>query len=160
VRFEAKSWFVIDDFGFGWPGAFALDIEPNAGPNTLNLASNGVIKVALLGSADADVSRITLRTLRLENAAPFRYQLSDLGSQSDGEDTAGGFRRQDGYQDVLLYFRTQDVLSVLRYREFNTVQRLTLRGKLLGGTDIAATDCVRLLGPVERKWPSLKRSRW
>jgi len=160
VRCEAKSWFVIDDFSFGYPGAFALDIEPNAGPNTLNLASKGVLKVALLGSADADVSRITLSTLRLENAAPFRYKLSDLGSKSEITDSSGGSRERDGYQDVLLYFRTQDVLSVLRDREFNTVQRLTLRGKLLGGTDIAATDCVLLLGPVQRKWPSLIRATW
>ena len=53
-----------------------VDIKPGSYPNAINLKSNGSVPVALLGSADFDVSSVDLATVKfgkmheMESGAP------------------------------------------------------------------------------------------
>ena len=50
-----------------------VDIKPTSCPNPLNPKSNGVVPVAILGTADFDVSQIDPASILLEGVAPLRW---------------------------------------------------------------------------------------
>ena len=49
-----------------------VDIKPGSCPNPLNVASKGVLPVAILGSGDFDVTDIDIAPTRLAGVAPKR----------------------------------------------------------------------------------------
>ena len=79
-----------------------IDVRPGSYPNPINLGSQGVVPVALLGNAVFDVATVDMSTVlfhpmgRCEQAAaPQRYALTDVNS--------------DGYPDLIFHFVTQEV---------------------------------------------------
>ena len=112
--------------------AVEIDIKPASPSNTINLNSNGVVDVAILGSEDLDVSEIDQETLDFAAASP----------RVKGRSGKGSFRdvNGDSYEDLVVHFLTQDVELGQGSEE------ATLTGQLLDGTEFFGTDDVRIVG--------------
>jgi len=81
----------------------SIDIKPGSYPNAINITSNGVIPVALLGSATFDVYTVDINTVEFgpmsqhmhgAGARPVRYAYEDVNN--------------DGLVDLIFNFKTQD----------------------------------------------------
>jgi hypothetical protein len=151
------------------PGEFALgfspapttvtvpvDIKPGDCPNPVNLGSQGVLPVAILGTADFDVTTIDPNTVTLAGVAPLRWSLEDVGAPYEPL-----VRRIDAYQcntmgpdghlDLALKFDTQEIAAALGNVNDKEVRTLQVRAQLLsglsvlsaqGGTEVQGEDVV------------------
>jgi hypothetical protein len=132
----------------------AVDIRPGSCPNPLNCKSKGVLPVAILGTADFDVTTIDPVTVRLAGAAPLRWDYEDVatayepftGKQDCNMDC--NEMGPDGYMDATLKFKTQEVVEALGEAVQDgacIVAQLT--GNLregAGGTEIVGEDVIRI----------------
>ncbi|MHC4575609.1 MAG: hypothetical protein ACYS76_16065 [Planctomycetota bacterium] len=131
-----------------------IDIKPGGCPNPLNLESKGVLCVAVLGSEDLDVTDIDPVSVRLEGVAPVRSSLQDVSTPvaDDANACDCGEQGNDGYTDLVLKFKTQDVVAELipdsGELAKGDVLALTLTAGLTNGKMIAGADCVVLVGNV------------
>jgi hypothetical protein len=76
-----------------------VDIKPGSDRNPVNVGSQGVIPVAILGSADFDVHDVDVSSLAFGPlGAPEAHGQGELEDVND-----------DGYVDLMLHFRTQAV---------------------------------------------------
>ena len=138
----------------GLPVEVAVDIRPGSCPNPLNCRSNGVLPVAILGSATFDVTEIDPATVRLAGVAPLRGDYEDVatpyeplvGRQDCRIDcTSMG---PDGYMDATLKFATQDVVAALgTVVEDGACVVAQLTGSLresAGGTEFVGEDVIRI----------------
>jgi hypothetical protein len=117
-----------------------LDIKPQSCPNPLNTNSKGVLPVAILGMAGFDVTTIDVASVLLEGVAPVGDSLEDVATPFDPIepcdcDTLG----PDGYLDLTLKFKTQDIVAALGAVNDGDEIILTLTG-----TGITAQDCVTI----------------
>ena len=83
-----------------------IDIKPGSYPNSLNINGHGVIPVAILGSADFDVTNINIETLSF---AGLELRVKGNGSpQCSIQDVSGDFTNPegapDGYPDLVCQF--------------------------------------------------------
>jgi hypothetical protein len=120
----------------------SVDIKPMSWPNPLNVNGKGVLPVAILGTADFDVSQVDPATVRLEGVAPLRWALEDVGTA--GDPLAG----PDGFTDLSLKFKTQEIVSALGDVDDKDVVVLHLTGNLkeeFGGTPISGQDVVLII---------------
>jgi hypothetical protein len=118
--------------------AVYVDIKPQSCPNPLNTNSRGVLPVAILGTASLDVTTIDVASLLLEGVAPVGDSIEDVATPFDPIepcdcDTLG----PDGYLDLTLKFKTQDIVAALGAVSDGDVIMLTLTG-----TGIMGQDCV------------------
>ena len=121
----------------------SIDIEPNSCPNPLNVGSRGVLPVAILGSEDFDVTSIDVATIRLAGVAPIRSSYEDVNTPViDGEECECTTEDPDGYLDLTLKFKTQDIVAALGEVVDGETLVLTLTGVLNDQTPIVGTDCV------------------
>ena len=107
----------------------AIDIQPGSNPKSVNPGSNGVIPVAVLGSATFDATQVDSSTVGFGpgNALPDR----------DGKVTdANG----DGRADVVFHFRTD--ASGIQCGS-NTA---SLRGKTFSGDSFEGSGSIRTVG--------------
>lgn len=134
----------VDDATFSMSGAttVALDVKPGSCPNALNPNAHGRVPVAILGNAGFDVSQIDPSSLLLGCVAPIGTQLEDVGTpffdNSCGCTTDG----PDGVMDLTMKFETADIAAILSGL---AVEELTLTGRLVDGTPIEGSDCIRLV---------------
>lgn len=131
-----------------------VDIKPQSCPNPLNCRDSGVLPVAILGTADFDVTQVDPASVRLEGVPPLRSALEDVatpfapftGKQDCQIDcTHAG---PDGFLDLTLQFDTQEVLNAIGPVEDRACLVLQLTGNLkpeFGGTPIVGEDVVRIL---------------
>ena len=80
----------------------SVDVKPESYPNPINLKSQGLIPVGLLGGAEFSVANVDLSTVqfhpmdRCEQAvAPKKSAFTDIN--------------HDGYTDIIFHFATQEV---------------------------------------------------
>ncbi len=136
----------------------ALDIKPESCPNPLNLRSRGKLPVAILGTADFDVSEIDSATVRLVGVAALRSKFDDVatpfepfvGREDCLDCTAEG---EDGFLDLTLKFDRQAVVSAIEDELAAAGEApladgecavLILEGELFDGTAIVGEDVVRI----------------
>jgi hypothetical protein len=81
----------------------AIEAAIDVHPDSINLASNGVITAAILSTDTFDASLVDVSTVELAGAQAVHYAF---------EDTDG-----DGDLDLILHFRTQDTNLAERYAE-------------------------------------------
>lgn len=140
----------------GWPAvAVDIDIKPGSCPNPFNVGSRGVLPVAVLGSEDLDVNTIDPVSIRLAAVAPLRSSLEDVAAPvADANECESGMAGPDGYMDLTVKFKTQQIVSELlcAHGEPLAAQALllTLTGVLHDGTPIEGSDWVLVLGNVPR----------
>ena len=108
-----------------------IDIKPGSEPNSINNNGKGVIPVAILGSADFDVSQIDPTTVKLGVC-----EIKKVGKQgkllAHIEDVD-----VDGYDDLVVQIEkcTFDVSD----------EEATLTGELYSGAPFVGTDSIRLV---------------
>jgi hypothetical protein len=122
-----------------------IDIKPGSIPNCFNVNGHGVIPVAILGSADFDVSQIDTYSLSFGGLA-VRFKGKN-GPQCSVEDVSGDFITYpeggpDGYPDLVCQFVDDDTFVAVGD------DTATVTGNLLaefGGTAFTGSDdiCLR-----------------
>lgn len=104
-----------------------IDIKPGSDPNSINTDRNGVIAVAILGSASFDVQTVDETTVEFgpNGAAPCKRNaaLEDANA--------------DGFVDMVFHFRVAE--TGIASGDVSA----TLTGELLDGTPFDASDSVR-----------------
>lgn len=148
------------------PTGVVMDIRPGSCPNPINRRSKGVIPIALFGSSDFDVEQVDISSLMLFRAdgmggivSPHEgppgphTTVSDIGAAGlpgeEDEDCAcrESSSEEDGFMDLVMKFKTADVMHQLELDEFErgTQVELMLSGYMLDGSEFSASDCVRVL---------------
>jgi len=124
------------------PYAVDIDIKPGSFPNAININSNGVIPVAILGSADFDVRDIKISTLSFAGLA-VRVKGNNQ-PQCSLEDVSGDFSggpegAPDGYEDLVCHF--------VNYPEKWDPEdgEAILIGELLNGTLFGGIDSIKVI---------------
>jgi len=102
-----------------------IDIKPGSDQNSINLKSKGVVPVAILTTDNFDAATVDPATVELAGASPVRWKLEDVDN--------------DGYDDMILHFRTQD----LDLEQDSTDAMLT--AELLTEEAVFGTDEVRIV---------------
>jgi len=156
------KWVESDaPIGICIPVSVAVDIKPGSCPNPLNLKSQGVLPVAILGTQDFDAGAIDAVSVELAGVGAIRHSYEDVASPvTDGNECECTEDGPDGYIDLALKFRTQDIVEQLIYSQDDLAKdqtlALTLTGELFDDTGIEGTDCVVLVGNVP-KWLAARR---
>lgn len=155
-------WDITEDESYPFLRAFvtptiqvSVDIKPGDCPNPFNLASNGVLPVAIAGSETLDVSAIDVASIRLADVGAVRSSFEDVSTQTaDGQQCACGAEGPDGYTDLTLKFKVQQLVEAMAITTDDLTQddvlELTLTGVLTDGTRIEGTDCVAVVGKAHR----------
>jgi len=129
-----------------------IDIKPQSCPNPLNVNNKGLLPVAILGSEDLDVTTIDVASIRLADVAPIRSSFEDVAAPViDGEECECTTEGPDGYLDLTLKFKTQDIVQALGEVVDGEVLALTLTGELSDETSIEGADCIRVKKPRAKK---------
>jgi hypothetical protein len=149
-------------YEFQPPLLLAMDIKPGGCPNSFNINSNGVLPVALLGSADLDVTQVNLASVHISRVDEVGEHLTPHegppGPHTTIEDVATPFTgpacachdfEGDGFLDLSLKFKSADLVAALELNSLTVgaLVPLVLNGELLDGTAFVAYDCVRLIPP-------------
>jgi streptogramin lyase len=130
-----------------------VDIKPQSCRNPLNVKKNGVLPVAILGTADFDVTEIDPATVDLMGVAPLRWAVEDVatpyepyvGKQDAFDCTEEG---ADGFTDLTLKFDAQEIVGALGEVSDGDVLVLHLGGMLkeeFGGHIFFGEDVVVIL---------------
>ena len=119
-----------------------IDIKPGSYPNAININGKGVIPVAILGSADFDVTQIDLSTL---NFAGLAVRVKGNGQpQCSIEDVSGDFSTglegtPDGFDDLVCQF----VDDPATWTVGNGSAILT--GQLIDGAPFEGNDSIKIV---------------
>ena len=115
----------------------------------------GVLPVAILGTDGFDVNTIDPSTVELEGVSQLRWNLEDVATPVESEDTcecttAG----PDGFDDLTLKFSVQEIVAALGPVNDGEVLSLLLTANTLpeyGSAPVQGSDCVivRLKGKPE-----------
>ena len=137
-----RDWIAIDFMEIyvetAIPVAVSINVKPgDGGPKKVNLKSNGVIPVAILGSEDVEVSRVDVATLMFgPGTSKPDHDLSKPGVY------AGHLKdvNDDGFTDLVSHYRVQEA----GFSPGDT--EACLEGNLISGEAITGCDAVELLG--------------
>jgi hypothetical protein len=136
------------------PKIVSIDIRPASCFNPLNLRSNGILPIAVLGTEDFDVNDIDIASVRLADVAPFRSNYQDITGPESEEPNACGCADTcpDGYTDLMLKFRASELAEALTdiYGQITKGDELelTLTGQLHDGSLIEGLDYITVVGKV------------
>jgi len=139
VGSPAGTWLPYRHILIGYPGGLVpvdIDIKPGDDTNTINNDGHGVIPVAILGSADFDVTQIDVATVALAGMAVRAVGKADkyLASIEDVD--------ADGIDDLVVKIEDTDGAFTEGTAE------ATLTGNLLeayGGTPFQGTDSITIV---------------
>jgi hypothetical protein len=145
----------------------SIDIKPQSCPNPLNVKSQGVLPVAILGTDDFDVTNINPDTVTLEGQLALKSAIEDVATPYEPTDKTDCLDcitdGPDGYLDLILHFNTQDIINMLENQSLSQEDIelledvttadindgdcviLTLYGELSYGTPIKGEDSVLIL---------------
>ena len=105
-----------------------INLKPQSNPNCLNTRAKGVTSVAILGSADFDVSTVDDTTVTFAGAAAVRCSVEDV-SPHEGD-------APDGFDDLVCKFNRSDLDGLVPSRQ---CVELTLSAETASGP-IEASD--------------------
>jgi hypothetical protein len=131
-----------------------VDVRPTSCPNPLNVRTQGVLPVAILGTADFDVTDLDPTTVMLEGVEPVRWGAPEdvatpfepfTGKTEAMDCTTKG---SDGHLDQVFFFDVQEIIAALggagALGDGDAVV-LHLTGELTDGTIINGEDVVRII---------------
>jgi hypothetical protein len=115
-------------------GNVIIDIKPGSDPNSINLGSNGVVPVAILGSVYFDAAEVNPLTVTLSGAAAkLKGNSGNAGSLEDVND--------DGYLDRVVQVITEQLVLT----SVDTVA--VLNAYTYAGLALAGSDWIRIVPP-------------
>lgn len=124
-----------------------VDIKPVDCPNPLNVKSKSVLPVAILGTEDFDVNTIDIASVRLDGVAPVRSSYEDVGAPlADANECECTTEGPDGYLDLTLKFKTQEIVEAIGEVNHGEVLPMVLTGVLSDETPIEGADCIVIRG--------------
>jgi hypothetical protein len=131
-----------------YPGLkVSVDIKPTSCPNPLNVKSSGVLPVAILGTQDFDVGLIDTASIQLNGIRAIRSSFEDVATPMLGVSDCNCIEEgPDGFIDLTLKFKTQEIVETLGEVEDGDVITLELTGVLFGEIPIEGADCVLIRG--------------
>jgi len=152
----STAWAVLTLERFHPPPQFIpvhVDVKPASWPNPVQLKDRGVLPVAICGTEEFDVTTIDPETIQLTleglgvGVAPLRWSYEDVATPYEGEPCSGHDLDGDGYLDLTLKFKAQEVTQTLGLDAFSDgdVVILILTGNLMeefDGTPIRGQDCI------------------
>jgi streptogramin lyase len=127
--YEGYIWATVSQLStFGIAGSMSfmhveIDIQPGSKWNKVNLLSNGMIRIAVLGSEDLDVRWIDLESINIGGVGPVTLKYGKVKHMIQDVNN-------DGRKDLVVFFRTWD-LAKARVLTPNS-HSLTLEGTLDG----------------------------
>jgi hypothetical protein len=124
-----------------------FDVKPQSCPNPLNVASKGVLPVAIVSTDEFDATQVDPETVRLEGVAPLRWSVEDVATPYDPYSVYAGnclgctTDGPDGIYDLTLKFKTQEVIGALgdvynRQCKLVRITGQTFDGELIVGEDV------------------------
>jgi len=124
-----------------------VDIKPGSCPNPVNVKSSGVLPVAILGTNDYDITTIDPTSIRLAGVEPLRSGYEDVATPvSDINDCNCTSAGPDGFLDLTLKFKTQDIVEAIGDVNYGDILTLKLTGVLIGERPIEGADCILIRG--------------
>ena len=130
-----------------------IDIKPQSCPNPLNVKSQGVLPVAILGTGKFDVNDIDPASVKLEGISCAKWAIEDVATPYEHIGIPDcldcGTAGSDGIFDLVLHFDTQEIILALGDIEDGACIALTLTGNLLDGTPIEGKDLVLILNKIK-----------
>ena len=142
-----------NDFIFAeQPPTVGVDIKPQSCPNPFNFKSKGKLPVAILGTADFDVTDIDVSTILLEGVPPLRWNYEAVASAYSDSNTVPlcpcNEDGPDGSMDLTLKFDTQTIAAAIgdSLASGDIIQLYLTADLLEDGTPIEGTDCVVIVG--------------
>jgi hypothetical protein len=135
------------------PIEVAVDIKPESCPNPINVNEKGVISVAIMGTDEFDATTIDPASVQLQGVSPLRWALEDVATPYEpyiGKTDAYECHilGPDGYLDLTLKFKAQEILIALGEVNDRDVLALPLTGDLkeeFNGTEITGEDVVVII---------------
>jgi hypothetical protein len=114
-----------------------IDIKPGSFPNSINPRSMGVVPVAILGSAEFDVTTVDVTTLAFgPNGAAAAHDLTDPLTYADHLQDVN----EDGFTDLVSHYRQKETGLAPGDTE------ACLTGETFDGVPIEGCDSVNVLG--------------
>jgi hypothetical protein len=110
----------------------SIDIKPGSFPNSINLGSNGVVPVAILGSATFDASQVDPLTVTMADA---KVKLKGKGTPMASLQDLNG----DGFLDLVVQVST----STLQLSAIAT--EAIVEGSTVGGMSFSGKDSVNIV---------------
>jgi len=120
-----------------------VDIKPGSCDNPYNVKGKGVLPVAILGSADFDVTLIDPATVTLAGVPATQWAYEDVSTTGECSVYGG-----DGYLDLILHFDIETLTPILGEVADGDVVTLKLIGYLypdFGGTPVIGFDSMTIL---------------
>ena len=151
-----------------------VDIRPFSRKNLLNVRSRGILPVAILGTELFDVRDIDPATIRLnraetegreateEGVAPIRWwKYIDISTPLEEANPNCIELDPDGYEDLIMLFRTPQVVEAIGEVSDGEEVVLAITGFLTGGSEFEGEDFVTILkkGEEEKEKEKKKRRR-
>ena len=103
--------------------------------------------VAILGSDELDVNTIDVASIELAGVGVIRHSYEDVSSPvSDTNDCNCISDGPDGFMDLTLKFKTQDIVEAIGEVNHDDVLPLVLTGVLFGERPIEGADCITIRG--------------
>lgn len=143
-----------DDAATSLTSNIYLDILPGVCPKVINITSQGLLPVAVLGTSDFKVSSIDSNTTNLmregstAKIAPFRWHIEDVAApyvRDKNELCNCQISAPDGNADLILEFDIYKMIKILDLqKDAGQIVFLNLTGNTQGGT-IEGSDCIKLL---------------
>jgi hypothetical protein len=125
----------------------SVDIKPTSCPNPVNVKSKGTLTVAILGTDDFDVSDVDVSTVLLGGVAPTGANYEDVATPvvAEAEPCDCTEEGPDGKIDLVLKFKTQDIVAALGEVSDGDVIVMKLEGTTNDGTAIEGSDCIKII---------------
>ncbi len=138
-----------------------VDIKPTSCPNPLNVGAGGVLPVAIVGTAEFDVTQINPETVRLAGVVPpIRWAFEDVTTPHQRDTsvvdpydcTVAG---PDGFMDLTLKFDKSAVAAALGDVNDRDVLVVPLTGELMDGAVFEGDDVVIILSKKPKHTPKM-----
>jgi hypothetical protein len=122
-----------------------FDVLPGSCENPFNTKAQGVLPVAIAGSAGFNVNDIDLATLTVNGVPSSQYSIEKVTAPfSKTNDCDCSVPAPDNYNDLSIKFSRPAITSTLGNVSDGAQVTLTFKAKLKNGTNIEGKDCVRI----------------
>ena len=130
----------------------AIDIKPHTCPNRLNINSNGLLTVAVLGTEELDVYDIDPASVTLNGVSATRSSYKDILTSAQSC-TCEGVIEPDGFDDLIVKFEIEALAETLGHVNKGDELELLLTGVLdnESETPIEGIDCIVITVPVKQE---------